>query len=179
MTTDETVLYIVINAFEIEIIRRSMLIFFENPKGKFLCVFAYFLKFITAVISHGLDNVLVDVFASIVTIGFIAAQYEGGVKRKFTGTAFTAVLIYMCEFVMGVIFDPSANGALLYSNSSNINALVISKLLNFMIVLIVKKAYAKKKAALFPQTATGVLLCWFRSLPRCWKLWSFFRPALC
>lgn len=144
MTTDEVILYFVVNAFETEIIRRSMIIFFQKPRGKFMCVFAYVLRFIIAVISHWLDNSLAVMLVSAVTIGFISAQYEGSIKRKIYSTSFTFALMYLCEFLIGMIDNPSSNGSLLNSSSPDLHALIVSKLLNFMIVLIVKKLCTAK-----------------------------------
>lgn len=134
MTIDEVILFLSVNVFEVEIIRRSMLIFFPKPKKKILFFISYFLRFITSIITHGLDNYIIGIIAGAITLGFIAAQYEGSIKRRISGFVFSFILMYLCE----LIFDPSPNG------SPNISALITSKLLNFMIVLITKKIAVSK-----------------------------------
>lgn len=129
MTIDEVVIFIAVNAFEVEIIRRSMLIFFQKPQKKILFFFAYFLRFITSLITHGIDNYIIGIIVGAVTLGFITALYDGSIKRKISGFVFSFTIMYLCEFIL----MPSANG------SPNVSALIISKLLNFMIVLIIKK----------------------------------------
>ena len=134
MTIDEVTLFLAVNVFEVEIIRRSMLIFFQKPQKKIMFFIAYFLRFITSLITHGLDNYIIGIIIGAITLGFITAQYEGSLKRKIAGFVFTFTIMYLCEF----IFESSLNG------SPNVNALIISKLLNFMIVLITKKLVVSK-----------------------------------
>lgn len=139
MTIDEVVLFLAVNVFEVEIIRRSMLIFFQKPQKKFMFVLAYFLRFITLLITHGLDNHLIEIIIGAITLGFIAAQYNDSIKKRISGFAFTFALIYLCDLIVGLFFEPSTNG------SPNVSALIISKLLSFMIVLITKKITVSKR----------------------------------
>lgn len=142
MTIDEVVLFIAVNVFEIEIIRRSMIIFLQKPQNKFLFFFAYFLRFIASVITRGLDNRVIEITVGAITLGFIAAQYNGSIKKRISGFAFTFALIYLCDFIAGIFFEPSTNG------SPNVSVLITSKLLGFMIVLITKKLIGSKSESI-------------------------------
>lgn len=140
MTTEELVLYFAINAFDTEIIRRTMKIFFDTPRSKGLCVAAYILNFIAAIFSHLMDNLFVWIIINAITIGLIAAQYNGVVKGKLISAALALSLMYLCELGVGVVFDGSMFGLV----SLNLKALVVSKLLNFFIVLIISRIWKGK-----------------------------------
>lgn len=143
MLTDELILYLAVNAFETEIVRRSMLIFFRKPRGRFMCIFSYFLYFVVAAVAHGLENFFTSFLVKAAATGLIVFQYDGGVKKKAAGAGFALALMYLCEFAAAFFF-----GELLQNGTPNVSALLISKLLNFMIVLIVKRiADHKSKAA--------------------------------
>lgn len=139
MTVDELILFFAVNVFDVEIIRRSMLIFFQKPQKKILFFFAYFLRFITSLITHGLDNHIIEIIIGAITLGFIAAQYNGSIKKRISSFAFTFTLIYLCDLIVGLFFEPSTNG------SPNVSALIVSKLFCFMIVLIAKKLNISKR----------------------------------
>lgn len=139
MGIDEEVLFLAVNIFEVEIIRRAMLIFFQKPKKKILLFFAFFLRFITSLITHALDNWLIIISVGIITLGFIAAQYEGSAKKQISAFAFTFAVIYFCDMAIGFICEPLTNG------SPEVGALIIAKLLNFMIILITKKIIGSKR----------------------------------
>ncbi len=142
MTVDEVVLFIAVNVFEVEIIRRSMIIFLQKPQKKFSFFFSYFLRFITSVITHGLDNHIIEIAIGAITLGFIEAQYNGSIKKRISSFAFTFALIYLCDLVVGLFFEPSTNG------SPNVGVLIISKLLGFMIVMITKKLIGSKRESI-------------------------------
>lgn len=139
MTVDEVILFLAVNVFDVEIVRRSMMIFFQRPRRKFMLFLAYFLEFITSIIAHGLDNYLVGMIIGSITLGYITVQYDGSIKRKIFSFAYTFALKYLCELVVRLIFELSASVGYIRTGIPNVSALIISKLLNFMIVLITKK----------------------------------------
>lgn len=154
MTTEELVLYFAINAFDTEIIRRTMKIFFDTPRSKGLCVAAYIFNFIAAIFSHLIDKVFVGIIINAITIGFIAAQYNGLIKRKLISAALTLSLMYLCELGVGLIFDGSMFGSV----SLNLKALVVSKLLNFFIVLIISRIWKGKNKFSFSADWSAIAL---------------------
>lgn len=139
MTTDEMILYFAVTAFDTEIIRRTMRIFFDAPRSKALCVIAYLLNYITAIFSHSIENIVVGIVINAITIGFISAQYNGAAKRKIIGSVVAFSLMYLCEFAAGIIFFEGSDNYLLNSGSPDLKALIASKLLNFTVVLILNR----------------------------------------
>ncbi len=139
MTIDELILYCAFNAFDAEIIRRSMGIFFNTTRNKVLCVIAYFLNFIISLISHSIDNIAVGIVINAITISFISFQYDGDFKRKIISSGFVFALINISELAAEIL----SGGELLYTASLDLKALIFSRLFSFTAVLIIGKAFGK------------------------------------
>lgn len=137
MTTDEMILYLAVNAFDAEIIRRTMRIFLDCPRNKPLCVFCYILYFFSAFLSHAIGNGVAAIAVIVIVTGLVVLQYEGGIKRKIICAAFTLSLMCLCEFIAGTVFVGGFNGLLLNLEIPNLRALLTAKLLNFSVVLII------------------------------------------
>ncbi len=142
MTTDELIIYCAVNAFDAEIIRRSMRIFFNTTRNKVLCVIAYFLNFITSLISHSIDNIVVGIVINAITISFISFQYDGSLKRKTISSGFVFALINLSESAAQILFGDE----LLYSASLDLKALIFSRLFSFTAVLIINRAFGRQDA---------------------------------
>lgn len=157
MTTVEIALYLVANAFEAEIIRRSMAIFFHKTHWKILCIFSYFVYIIITFITHWLGNLIVEIVLSAVTIGFITLGYKGSAKRKVCAGMSSFAIINLCDLFVVVIFGTQ------HSKIPNIMAIVVSKLLAFIIVLIINRFADKQhnnavlSAAIFVPLGTAAL----------------------
>ncbi len=160
MTTDELILYFAVNAFDAEIIRRSMRIFFDRPRGRVLCAAAYFLNYAAALFSHSVDSEIIALVVDMITIGFIAAQYDGAVKRKIIAAAFAFALGTLCELAAGIIFAGNFTGNLVISGSPDLGALMISKLLNFAVVIIIKRKTGSSDKARYkaPDVSAAALI---------------------
>lgn len=142
MTTDELILYCAVNAFDAEIIRRSMGIFFSSTRNKVLCVFAYFLNYITSLIAHSIDNIAVGIVINAITISFISFQYDGNFKRKIISSGFSFALINLSELAAEILFG----GELLCSASLDLKALISSRLFCFTVVLIISRSFGRRDA---------------------------------
>ncbi len=137
MTTDEMILYLVTNAFDTEIIRRTMKIFLDCPRNKPMCVLCYILYFFSMFFSHAIGNAAAAITVTVIVTGLVVLQYEGGIKRKIFCAAFTLSLMCLCEFIAGTVFVGGFNGFLINLDTPNLRALLTAKLLNFSIILIV------------------------------------------
>ncbi len=142
MTTDELILYCAVNAFDAEIIRRSMGIFHNTARNKALCVIAYFLNFIISLISHSIDNIVVGIVINAITISFISFQYDGGFKKKIISSGFVFALINLSELAAEILFGEE----LLNSASLDLKALIFSRLFSFTVVLVLNRSFGKNNA---------------------------------
>lgn len=148
MTTDELILYCAVNAFDAEIIRRSMGIFFTTARNKVLCVIAYFLNFIISLISHTIDNIAAGIVINAITISFISFQYDGNFKRKIISSGFVFALINLSELAAEIL----SGDELLCSASLDLKALIFSRLFSFTVVLVLNRSFGKRNAR-FPVRA--------------------------
>ncbi len=137
MTTDEMILYLMTNAFDTEIIRRTMKIFLDRPRNKPMCVFCYILYFFSAFFSHAIGYAVAAITVTVIVTGLVVLQYDGGIKRKIFCAAFTLSMMCLCEFIAGTVFVGGFNGLLINLDTPNLRALLAAKLLNFLVILIV------------------------------------------
>lgn len=131
-------IYLFANAFCIEIIRRAMRLFFDRPSyGKKICAFAYLLYFITTSGAYLLwDTPIICLAVNLLTIGFIAFQYQGSLQKKVLAAAFTYISFFLSEVMVGVITNYFSFPVFSEADYHNAVGLMVAKLLNFMLIMI-------------------------------------------
>lgn len=134
-------IYIFANTFCIEIIRRSMHLFFDHPYyGRKICVLTYLLYFVMTSGTYLLwDTPFICLAANLFTIGLIAFQYHGNFQKKILATAFTYISFFISEIIVGVITNYFSFPIFAEADYHNAVGLMIAKLLNFMLILIARK----------------------------------------
>lgn len=134
-------IYLFANAFCIEIIRRAMRLFFDRPSyGKKICAFAYLLYFITTSGAYLLwDTPIICLAVNLLTIGFIAFQYQGSLQKKVLAAAFTYISFFLSEVMVGVITNYFSFPVFSEADYHNAVGLMVAKLLNFMLIMIAGK----------------------------------------
>lgn len=134
-------IYLFANAFCIDIIRRSMRLFFDHPcYGKKICVLTYLLYFIVTSSTYLLwDTPFICLAANLITIGLIAFQYHGNFQKKILATVFTYISFFISEIIVGAITNYFSFPVFSEADYHNAVGLMTAKLLNFMLILIAGK----------------------------------------
>ena len=131
------IVYLFANAFCIEIIRRSMNVFFDEICcRKSVCIFFYFLYFsVTSSTYLIFDMPVICLSANLITITLIAFQYKGSIKKKILSSAFTYLCLFLSELVVGAITSYYSFPVFSEAEYHNVIGLMTAKLLCFMMVL--------------------------------------------